>query len=490
MREIPKLQILCLRAIGPHSCSFEDAFAKTSSGEPSTASRLLRSFHQRPVEGSPPAPELALLEEQQCKTNTTTTLPAQQSSTASSILSIALKRTPCIGAGSARRDQSNEIDLNHPIIGCKAPNGNMLVMQYGNVALDCLQSYIDSLVEMGRMDDSRLGLHYFQEWKTNVILASGQSLEEHQEQEQAAAAAAVKKETASTRKRRRSNANANASTLVADVEPPSQSTATAVAVPVPVGSLSFHNCTMADETIDAMLTSQVGRHIGVLDLTGMQSLNDEMFCKLLPTCPNITRLSIKNCRRLTPKSLQVVGTLSKLQCLDVGGSYNVTPQDLLDIIPLLPDLTELHASGLAWTNNLVGELGAMREWTGLSLGFTHFLTATPLKDALQQSASTLKLLALPFCEALADNALMGVLGRNFPNLECLDLRGNPNLSSLTGWYDGRASAGLKAQPLLVLARYTGVSKQNVEETKRIHPHEATHLVCVLDGGGVGSGIRR
>ena len=38
-------------------------------------------------------------------------------------------------------------------------------MEHGNPALDCLQSYIDALVELGRMDDGRLGLHFFEEWR-------------------------------------------------------------------------------------------------------------------------------------------------------------------------------------------------------------------------------------------------------------------------------------------------------------------------------------
>jgi hypothetical protein len=48
-----------------------------------------------------------------------------------------------------------------------------LILQYANPALNCLQSYYDSLVELGRMDDSRLGLHFFEEWRANVLLEAG-----------------------------------------------------------------------------------------------------------------------------------------------------------------------------------------------------------------------------------------------------------------------------------------------------------------------------
>ena len=329
MREIPQLQVLCLRSIGSQSCSVEVTFAKNADEQPSVASRLLRSFHQRPIE-----------EPQDVSTATaTTTVAAATTTTTTAITSIPMKRTACIGKGSARRDQANEVDLNHPIIGCRmgsteltedsSIDDSLLIMEHGNPALDCLQSYVDSLVELGRMDDSRLGRHFFEEWKCNVVLGSGKSIEV---------------ETTPRKKRRRggnaSPTNNNKSDQV-----------------LALGSLSLHNCSFFEETIGAMVEAKIGDCLGVLDITGVHSLNDAMLEQLLPTCPHILRLSIKNCRRLTRISTQLIGThLKNLQCLDIGGSYNVTPQDLLDILPNLPDMVELHASGLAWSNPLVQEL--------------------------------------------------------------------------------------------------------------------------------------
>jgi hypothetical protein len=458
MREIPQLQVLCLRAIGSQSCSVEVTFAKNADEQPSVASRLLRSFHRRPIEDPSSLPQ---------DVSTTET-------TVTTITSVPMKRTACIGKGSARRDQANEVDLNHPIIACRmgsteltedfSIDDTLLIMEHGNPALDCLQSYVDSLVELGRMDDSRLGLHFFEEWKCNVLLGSGKS---------------IQVDTSTPRKKRRRGSTASPTNNNKNDQD------------LALGSLSLHNCSFFEETIGAMVEAQIGDCLGVLDITGVHSLNDAMLEQLLPTCPHILRLSIKNCRRLTRISTQLIGThQKKLQCLDIGGSYNVSPQDLLDVLPNLPDMVELHASGLAWSNPLVQELCSLRAWKGLSLGFTPYLTATGLKDALTPVAESLQTLALPFCEAMVDNAFLGVLGRNLPNVKCLDVRGNSNLSNLTGWYDGRASANLKAQSLIVLARYSNVSKQSLEDTKRIHPLETAQMVCILDGGGVGIGIRR
>ena len=494
MREIPKLQVLCLRSIGSHSCSAEDTFAKGEAGEPSVASRLLRSFHQRPINGGP---------NNNCEDNDDPTQienKGDKENPSSAICTIPMKRNPCIGKGSARRSQANEIDLNHPIIGCRFRTSDAtsfggphriddgtLIMEYGSVALDTLQSYIDSLVELGRMDDQRLGVHFFEEWKCNALLGNG--IDPPKEGSAEASIAAETPEPASSgrkKKRRRSSGSRSSTPVVAATEEKPSSPE-----PPALGSLSLHNCTIFDETIEAMVKTGMGQNLGVLDLTGINGLTDELLEQLLPTCPALVRLSLKNCRRLTQQSMKIVANhQSQLAFLDIGGSYNIHPQDLLEIVvPKLPQLVELHASGLAWTNDLVAKLTALRPWSGLSFGYAAFLTATPLKEALVHVAATLQMVALQFCENLVDNALLGSLGRNLPNVVCLDVRGNSSLNSLTGWYDGRASADLKPQGLVVLARYSSISKSSLEETKRIHPVEAADLICVLDGTGVGTGVR-
>jgi hypothetical protein len=111
-----------------------------------------------------------------------------------------------------------------------------------------------------------------------------------------------------------------------------------------------------------------------------------------------------------------------------------------------------------------------------------------LRESVLEISDSLTSLALPFCETVVDNALLGILGRNLPHIRSLDLRGNPNLYTLTGFYDGRASADLPVddQMLTVLARYTGITDNSVEETKRVHP--TAQLQVFLGTGGMGAGI--
>jgi hypothetical protein len=150
-REIAPLRILCLRAVGHKACSAEQTFKPRKGDKESTASRLLRSFHQSGmydsiVEGSP----VFLF----ARMAYWSYICLTHSLLLSCITLDNIPREPCFGgSASNRRADTNEIDINHPFIATRAT-----FSEFGNPALDCLQSYIDSLVELGRLDDSRLGL--------------------------------------------------------------------------------------------------------------------------------------------------------------------------------------------------------------------------------------------------------------------------------------------------------------------------------------------
>jgi len=251
---------------------------------------------------------------------------------------------------------------------------------------------------------------------------------------------------------------------------------------------------MEEATFEAVVQAGIGPHVAVLDLTGVRGLTDDFAQRLLTTMPNLKRLSLKNCRKITGKTMQVLAVSNKnLECLDVGGCFNVTTRDILDLVPSLPQLRELHGSGLQWTNETVAELVERRDtWKALSLGFTDKFSQSALRESLVNLGDSLESLALPFCENVVDNALLGMLGRNLPYLKYLDLRGNPALNTVTGFYDGRASADLPVQALTVLGRYTSLSENSVEETRRAHPLQTANdlLTVYLDGGGTGSGIMR
>jgi hypothetical protein len=260
---------------------------------------------------------------------------------------------------------------------------------------------------------------------------------------------------------------------------------------VMVGSLSLHNCSIAQETVAAFVKANVGPHVAVLDLTGIRGLTDELVIAIVSTTPNLQRISLKNCRKLTHRVCdQFAKSPANLSCIDFGGCFNITALDVLQMIPSIPNLLELHASGLQWSDQTLRQLVEIRStWIALSIGFSPALSQAALRETLLPLAPTLEVLALPFCESVVDNALLGILGRNMPNLRALDLRGNPALNTVTGFYDGRVSANHSIDgPLVILGRYSGLSAQSVEETKRNHPK--CNLAVILDGGGMGAAILR
>jgi hypothetical protein len=581
MRDIPTLQTLCLRMVGSHQCSTETTFAPSSTSSsssfgkeeeieeeygggngtknttttkmPSPASRLLRSFHRRPTAttmmGQDPYNKSVML----------TTATTDDAATITGVDCIPLERTPCIGKGSFRRIQANDVDLNLPFVAARCVNVQVakkegttataadkeennsstpqegsttanstttttkidttdtttLVLDYGNPALDCLQSIIDALVELGRMDDTRLGKHFFTEWVTNVQLAATQT------QETTPSSQPTSQPSHKKKRRRTSGTETDNNTTTNTIT-------TTPTTPIALGGLSLYNCTLSPEMMEAMVQSNIGPHLAVVDLTGVHGLHDELLTQhLLPTAPHLQRISLKNCRRITVQTLRALANYQGqvLQALDIGGAFNITAEHVLEVLPALTKLNELHASGLGWNNTTIHTLmtitgqtttnhhtdddnmtemmeeatdeatttttTTVRPWNKLSLGFSFQLSATALRQSLRLIATTLISLAIPFCENCVDNALLGMLGRNLPAVQYLDVRGNSSVTTLTGWYDGRASANLSAQPLLVLGRFSGLSDASVEETRRVHPLEALLLTVILDGTtGAGSGITR
>jgi len=128
-------------------------------------------------------------------------------------------------------------------------------------------------------------------------------------------------------------------------------------MPPPLGSLSLHHCTMGNDTIDALMEAGLGPHLAILDLTSVNGLTDDMSCPFLAACPHLQRLSLKNGQQLTYRCLKVLCHSMHMLCIDVGGCFNISAHELMDeIVPYLPALMELHASGLGWNNDLLEQL--------------------------------------------------------------------------------------------------------------------------------------
>ena len=357
-----------------------------------------------------------------------------------------------------------------------------LRIEHGNHAIDCLQLFFDALIDSGRAGDKRVGVHSFREWVVAVL---------GKEQAHLIFREGDGNKTPSKKKRKLTNDSK-----------------------LRLGSLSLHNFNAASyHTFKSMEMANVGACLGVLDLTGVHGLTDSIMTDILcaGSFPHIQRLSIKNCRKITYEGLASVANLTKLTCLDLGGCFNVRPNDVVSMVQTHPGtakgtFNELYASGLGWADVDLETLidatcGHLR---GLGVGFSPYVSSPGLILAMKKVASTLERLAIPFCDGM-DDAAAASLGKSLTKLAALDIRGS-KVTTLTGLMDGRYASGAvtvlddsaleEARQggaveghLFVLARYSGINKNSLEETMKLQQNDI-FLSCLIDGSGEGGGIRR
>lgn len=482
MREIAPLSTLVLRSVGPSTCNPELTFggvipeASKKNESKSSSADGQKSPEKVSEQGSKNETDDELPE---CPP-----LPDHPTLTSRLLRSLRDTQRPRRPYKGAARPNANDVDISHPWILAteSSESEEILCIEHGNPAVDCLQLFIDALVDSGRASDTRLGVHSFREWVVAVI---GKDAAEKIFNET--------NESNTPKKKRKLTVSVNSK--------------------VPLGSLSLHNFSAASyNTFKAMEMANVGACLGVLDLTGVHGLTDSILSDIIcaGSFPHIRRLSIKNCRKITGSGIASLVHLPKLTAVDMGGCFNVRPNDVLTMVQAHPGtekgtLNEIHASGLGWTDV---DLELLIESTsghlrGLSVGFSPFISGPGLILAMNKVVDTLERLAVPFCDGM-DDAAAAALGKSLTKLAVLDIRGT-KVTSLTGLMDARYASGIITPVdeaalaasnneavnghLFVLARYSGITKNSLEDTKKLQQN-AIFLSCIIDGAGTGEGIRR
>ena len=88
------------------------------------------------------------------------------------------------------------------------------------------------------------------------------------------------------------------------------------------------------------------------------------------------------------------------------------------------------------------------------------------------------------------------LGKVLPNLRVIDIRGASSINSITPMLDARATVnsykvsedGDDQFPFIfVLTRYTSITPSSLVDTRAVYSYD---FDSIIDGGGLGSGIRR
>lgn len=422
----------------------------------------------------------------------------------------------------------NDNSQSHMHINTPLQPNEILTIQNTNHALHTLQLFIDALVESGRAGDTRLGIHFFREWTIAVAgdhpdfleLLKEREKEEKERLELKATEEARSKQTNGTMKDGGSKQDTIRGLILRRPSKKRRKLQKKLLPTLPLGTLSLHNLASASiHTFRSMRKAHVGLCLGTLDLTGVHGLTDSILSNVIcanGAFPRIQRLSIKNCRKVTGKGIASLTRLVDLRSFDCGGCFNIRPDDVLSLLKSHPGtadrtLNEIYAGGLGWTDVAIESLVELTSThlRGLGVGFSPYVSGPGLVLALNRAAETLDRLAVPFCDGL-DDAVLAALARGLKKLAVLDVRGCGKVTSLTGVMDARVSAGIikfdagsdagdgrdeeqKARViaghLFVLARYSGITKNSLDETLRLH-HQGEVLTCILDGGGIGGGIRR
>lgn len=536
-------------------------------GNPSSTSSLLLSLSRRPFHDENKSSN-SYDEDKKEKYDT-------NSSNLASLNLVPVIRPEYGSGASGRRSNANDVDISTPWIACRSltqakneydntnqesnfpiskkakishstsstslssqenktlqHNNGSLVIEHGNPGVDCLQTYIDVLVELGRMNDSKLGVHFFSQWKECVLEGWKYSIRRNKNKNNSLPNAEItseveanqvqemvspkKKKKKKSKKRKISSVDKNNESISSSstAAKSSSNTCQKNIINGPKGSLSLHNCATASfKTFNSIRQSNLGQYLDVLDLTGVHSLTDTLFIEnIVKSCPKIRRLSLKNCRRITGKSIKAIQeNLFEIEALDVGGSFNVKPLDLIDLAKhrgesslsdsnssnfseKVKPLRECYVSGLGWTDGMLWELiyPLRNQLRGVSVGFSSSrVTGAGLLKALSLAKSTLERIALHFCDSV-DTEIFAEMGKLFPQVTVWDIRGNA-VTSLTPFLNARSSSssaengGQHCEQILILARYTSLSMRSLDESRTLYPDV---FKCIIDGGGTGLGIRR
>jgi len=136
-------------------------------------------------------------------------------------------------------------------------------------------------------------------------------------------------------------------------------------------------------------------HVNSLDLFGCHHLNDEDFVRLPDQFEN---LNLAMCRKIKERTIDHLGTMSKLRHLNLSGDSNVNDHSLSS---LSKDLLTLNLNGCSLSENAFKPLAEMKKLQNLTLSSTNIKG-----EGLPTLPLTLVQLRLDSCKQLTDTMIM------------------------------------------------------------------------------------
>ncbi|CCI43003.1 unnamed protein product [Albugo candida] len=236
--------------------------------------------------------------------------------------------------------------------------------------------------------------------------------------------------------------------------------------------------------------SAICSNIHAVNFSGCFRLTDNAIEILLRKCRELKDVNLENCRKLSDASLDLLRIhASKLQCIDVGGNFNMTIQGITRFVEKHPNRSrfhKLHISGHFVTEHALRVVMAKcKKLRSLSVGYSS-LSDDAIITFLTHRKSITRL-SIHWNGAITDK-LLRFMAIGCPNLVELNLCGVKSVSSnallemlkqkmkeVPDADPGRVSvAGEETPPprkkmKMIDFRYTSVSKEAAAFVKECYP---------------------
>ena len=222
-----------------------------------------------------------------------------------------------------------------------------------------------------------------------------------------------------------------------------------------------------------------------LDVSGTFQVDDPAVAYILEKCKKLQSLNIRNCRKITDKSLDVIIARGPhLVSLDIGGAVNIKEPGLANLVASkkISSLRELNLSGLPLTTESLLILGRSgQRLTSVGLGYTD-IGEYALREFIKARGHQLEKLALhwmctslsksddPDYKQISTEFICDFLSYQCPKLTDLDVSGqkNVNAPSLQQFLDTKKTQSdinpaQWNQMKVLKAKFIGSSRAQVEQ---------------------------
>jgi hypothetical protein len=223
-------------------------------------------------------------------------------------------------------------------------------------------------------------------------------------------------------------------------------------------------------------------HLTAIDLSGSFQVDDETTKYMFQRCLSLRHLRIRNCRKLTAKTLEdLLSSPICLKELDIGGDVNIEVKGVDDFInkySYIEQIETLHLSGLIIRDSTVSAIiKKCKSVTKLGIAYAD-ISDQSLSRLIQSLGAHLLALNIawlsttsaPIHNQIESDKLLSVLINSCPVLEELDVSGIKSITSVDINYlvesiNQRAAAeGLARHPLKIIrVKFVASNKMMMEQ---------------------------